>query len=105
MITIDCENTLRIWQENILKENIMFFHSNTLILAKNELLRPLSVKWITLSKQWDYQKNALLKVTREKYNFGSFDMLPCSLDCLGVFSVIIGYFRRFNSEVFFRENR
>ena len=94
MITIDCENTLQIWQENILKENIMFFHSNTLILSKHEPQKPLSVKWINLSKQCNYQRNSLIGTERENYNYGSFDMFPFSLDWLGVFSVIInGFFQ------------
>ena len=92
MITIDSENTLRIWQENILKKNIMFFHSNTLILSKNEVHKPLSVKWITFSKQWNYQRNTLYENIRENYNYGSFDKFPCSLDWLGVFSVIFEFF-------------
>lgn len=65
----------------------MFFHSNTLILSKQDPQRPLSVKWITLSKLWSQQKDSRLKCVRENYYYGSYDMFPCSLDWLGVFSV------------------
>ena len=65
----------------------MFFHSNTLILSKSELQKSLSVKWITISKQWNSQRYSMFGNIREKYDYGSFDMFPCSLDWLGVFSV------------------
>lgn len=67
----------------------MFFHSNTLILSKQEPQRPLSVKWILISKLWNHQKNSLQNSVRDKYYYGSYDMFPCSLDWLGVFSVKI----------------